>query len=400
MEHWIGTWSTSPMNVWPGDAVLYGFHQQTVRQMLRVSKGGDRLRIRLSNEYGASPIRIGAATVALAAKNGAVDAASIQQVTFAGKRQTDLAPGAPLLSDVVELAVSDLGQIAISLYFPDFAPIETYHYEAQQTAYISEFGDFAGAPELPVQQTSTSYYFLSAVMVESGQGSGSLVCLGDSITDGFGSTIDSNARWPDRLARRLAKSGRLSSIGVLNQGIGGNRVLASRARGANALARFDRDVLSFPNVKWISVLEGINDIGWPETMLAGRQEAVAVESLISAYRQIIARARLNGIKVLLGTLPPFGGAFEGQPLRSFYSPSKERDRHAVNAWIRTSGEADAVVDFERALADLASPSRLLPAFDCGDGLHPSDDGYAEMAKVFERAFEGLLVAQEDKSAPN
>ncbi|TIR98657.1 MAG: SGNH/GDSL hydrolase family protein, partial [Mesorhizobium sp.] len=156
MKHWIGTWSASPMNVWPGDAVLYGFHRQTVRQVVRVSTGGERLRLRLSNEYGASPIRIGAATVALAAKDGAVDAGSIRQVTFGGERQTDLAPGAPLLSDVVDLAVPDLGQIAISLYFPDFAPIETYHYEAQQTAYISEIGDFAGAAELPVQQTSTS----------------------------------------------------------------------------------------------------------------------------------------------------------------------------------------------------------------------------------------------------
>ncbi|TIU25359.1 MAG: SGNH/GDSL hydrolase family protein, partial [Mesorhizobium sp.] len=158
MEHWIGTWSASPMNVWPGDAVLYGFHQQTVRQVLRVSKGGERVRLRLSNEYGASPIRIGAATVALAAKEGAVDAATIRHVTFGGERQADLAPGAPLLSDPIELKVADLGQIAISLYFPDFAPIETYHYEAQQTAYISEFGDFAEAPELPVQQTSTSRY--------------------------------------------------------------------------------------------------------------------------------------------------------------------------------------------------------------------------------------------------
>ncbi|CDX10948.1 Lipolytic enzyme, G-D-S-L [Mesorhizobium sp. ORS 3324] len=391
MEHWIGSWSASPMNVWPGDAVLYGFHQQTVRQVLRLSRGGERLRLRLSNEYGASPIRIGAATVALAASGGAVDPATMRCVTFSGERQIILAPGAPLLSDPIELKVADLGQIAISLYFPDFAPIETYHYEAQQTAYISEFGDFAGASELPVQQTSTSRYFLSAVMVESGPGGGSLVCLGDSITDGFGSTVDGNARWPDRLAERLAKSGRLSGISVLNQGIGGNRVLVSRARGANALARFDRDVLSFPNVKWVSVLEGINDIGWPETMLAGGQEAVAVESLISAYRQIIARARLNGIKVLLGTLPPFGGAFEGQPLRTFYAPTKERDRQALNAWIRRSGEADAVVDFERALADPANPSRLLSAFDCGDGLHPSDDGYAEMARVFEQAFEGLLV---------
>lgn len=400
MEHWIGTWSASPMNVWPGDAVLYGFHQQTVRQVLRVSKGGERLRIRLSNEYGASPIRIGAAAVAHAAKGGVVDEAGIRQITFGNDRQALLAPGAPLLSDVVELAVPDLGEIAISLYFPDFAPIETYHYEAQQTAYISDYGDFSSAVELPVQQISTSRYFLSAVMVEAEPDSGSLVCLGDSITDGFGSTIDGNARWPDRLAERLAKSGRLSRVGVLNQGIGGNRVLTSRARGANALARFDRDVLSFPNVRWISLLEGINDIGWPETMLAGRHETVAIESLISAYRQLIARARLQGIKVLLGTLPPFGGAFEGLPLRTFHSPAKERDRQAVNAWIRSSGEADAVVDFERALANPANPSRLQPAFDCGDGLHPSDDGYAEMARVFEIALMSLLANQQDMSAGN
>lgn len=299
-------------------------------------------------------------------------------------------PGAPLLSDAVELEVADLEELAISIYFPEFAPIETYHYEAQQTAYISEFGDFAAAAELPLQQTSTSRYFLTAVLVDCPSGCGSVVCFGDSITDGFGSTIDGNARWPDQFAARLAASGRLSNVSVLNQGIGGNRLLTSRGRGANALARFDRDVLSFPAVKWLAVLEGINDIGWPETMLAGEPELVSAQQLIAAYRQLIARARLHGIKVMIGTLLPFEKTQERLPLRTFHSPAKEGKRKEVNEWIRNFSGADAVVDLDRALADPTNPTTLLPRFDCGDHLHPSDAGYEQIAKEFEAAFEGLL----------
>ena len=388
--NWIATWSASPMNVWAGDAVVYGFHHQTVRQVLRVSKGGKRLRIRLSNECGATAIKIGSVALAKAGTGGSIQPGSHRQLTFGGEKEALLVPAAPLLSDAVELQVADLEQIAVSIYFPEFAPIETYHYEAQQTAYISDFGDSTGATELPLQQTSTSRYLLTAVLVECHPGCGSIVCLGDSITDGFGSTTDGNARWPDQLAERLAARGRLRDVSVLNQGIGGNRLLTSRGRGLSALARFDRDVLSFPAVKWLAVLEGINDIGWPETMLAGQEEVVSAQQLSSAYRQLMVRARLHGIKVLLGTLPPFENVQEGLPLRTFYSPSKERKRKEANEWIRKFSEADAVVDLDRALADPANPSMLLPAFDCGDHLHPSDAGYREIAKEFDRALDTLL----------
>jgi lysophospholipase L1-like esterase len=389
MDYWIGTWSASPMTTWPGDSVLYGFHQQTVRQVLRISKGGRRLRIRFSNECGTSAIKIGCAIVAKADKDGRIQPDTNRQLTFGGESEAFLVSGAPLLSDAVDLPLADLEQIAVSVYLPEFAPIETYHYEAQQTAYISEFGNFSKAIQMPVQQTSTSRYFLTAVLVECHPDCGSVVCLGDSITDGFGSTTDGNARWPDQFAERLAASGRLGDVSVLNQGIGGNRLLTSRGRGLSALARFDRDVLSFPAVKWLAVLEGINDIGWPETMLAGEQETVSARQMIAAYRQLIARARLHGIKVLLGTLAPFGNAVEGLPLRTFYSPAKESKRRSVNDWIRNFSEADAVANLDQALADPSNPSMLLPIFDCGDHIHPSDAGYHEIAKQFERAFESL-----------
>lgn len=378
------------MNVWAGDAVLYGFHQQTVRQVLRISKGGKRFRIRLSNECGTTAIRIGSAAIAKAGTGGNIQPDTHRQLTFGGEREALLVPAAPLISDAVDLQLEDLEQIAVSIFFPEFVPIETYHYEALQTAYISEFGDFTGAMELPLQQTSTSRHLLTAVLVESDPGCGSVVCLGDSITDGFGSTTDGNARWPDQLAQRLAARGRLRDVSILNQGIGGNRLLTSRGRGLSALARFDRDVLSFPAVKWLAVLEGINDIGWPETMLAGKQEIVSAQQLFSAYRQLIVRARLHGIKVLLATLPPFENVQEGLPLRTFHSPTKERKRRDTNEWIRNCSEADAVVDLDRALADPGNPSMLLPIFDCGDHLHPSDAGYREIAKEFDKALEGLL----------
>ena len=390
MENWIGTWSSGAMTTWPGDSVVYGLHQQTVRQVLRVSKGGTKLRFRLSNECGTSAIKIGRVVIAKAGAGGRILAETNRQLTFAGANEAVLVAGAPLLSDAVDLDVADLEQIAVSMYFPEFAPIETYHYEAQQTAYISEFGDFSAAADMPIQTSSTSRYYLTAVMVDAPAGCGSLVCLGDSITDGFGSTIDSDLRWPDQLASRLAADGRLANVTVLNQGIGGNRVLCSRGRGDSALARFDRDVLSFPAVRWLALLEGINDIGWPESPLAGDHEIVTVEQLIGAYRQLITRAHLHGIKVLLATLPPFERAVEDMPLRTFYSPSKEAKRKAVNEWIRNSSEPDAVVDVDRALADPGNPTMLLPLFDSGDHLHPSDAGYEALAKEFGSALEGML----------
>lgn len=384
-EQWIGTWATSPMNVWAGDAVLYGFHDQTVRQIVRISKGGRRFRIRFSNEYGTQRVAIAAAAVAIAGKGGAIEPGTSRALAFNGSSEGMLIGGAPLISDPVELEADDLASLAVSIYFSDFAEIETYHFTARQTAYVSKFGDFVRATEMPLQQTSQSSYFLSAVLVEADEDCRSIVCFGDSITDGTASTVDANSRWPDHLARRLAAAGKLGRLSVVNQGLDGNRLATSRGRGASALARFDRDVLSLPNVGHVVVLEGINDIGWPNSTLAPASEGVSVDEIVGCYQQLTARAQLKGIKVLLGTLTPFAQCFKGAPYETFFSSEKETMRQAVNAWIRSSSAADAVIDFDRATEDGSNPPRLRKAFDCGDGLHPSDAGYKAMAEAVDLA---------------
>jgi lysophospholipase L1-like esterase len=383
--HWIGTWATSPMNVWAGDAVLYGFHDQTVRQIVKISKGGHRFRIRFSNEYGATRIVISGAAVARATGGGAIEPNSSRTLTFGGRPEGLLVGGAPLISDPVELEMEDLGSLAISVYFKGFAQVETYHFTARQTAYISKFGDFVTAAEMPLQQTSESTYFLGGVLVEADADCRAIVCFGDSITDGTASTVDANSRWPNHLAARLSTAGKLTSLTVLNQGLDGNRLATGRGRGAAALARFDRDVLSQPNVGYVVILEGINDIGWPHSTLAPDSEAVSVDQIIGCYQQLIDRAQMRGIKVFLGTLTAFGGSFEGHPYETFFTEEKEAMRQAVNAWIRASSGADAVIDFDRATTDRSSPPRLLPQFDCGDHLHPSDAGYKAMADAIDLA---------------
>jgi lysophospholipase L1-like esterase len=381
--HWVGTWATSPMNVWAGDAVLYGFHDQTVRQIVRISKGGKRFRVRFTNEYGAKRVAIAGAAVAKAEPAGTIEVGTSRALTFNGRSDAVILGGAPLISDPVELELDDLASLAISVYFESFAGIETYHFTARQTAYISKFGNFLHETTLPLQQTSESSYFLSSVLVEADEACRSVVCFGDSITDGTASTVDANSRWPDHLAARLAAAGRLERLTVLNQGLDGNRLATSRGRGASALARFDRDVLSVPHVSHVVILEGINDIGWPNSTLAPDSEAVSVEEIIGCYQQLIARAHMKGIKVFLGTLTPFAGCFAGQPYESFFSMEKEKMRLAVNDWIRFSGVADAVIDFDRATTDGSNPPRLRPECDCGDGLHPSDAGYKAMAEAVD-----------------
>lgn len=383
--HWVGTWATSPMNVWAGDAVLYGFHDQTIRQVFRISKGGARLRVRLTNEYGRERIHVGAARIALSAGGGAIVPGTSRPLTFGGSAEAVIVGGAPLLSDPVDLDVPDLATLALSLYVGAFAQIETYHFTARRTAYVSTFGNHVDAVEMPVQQTSESSYFLSAVLVECRPDCRAIVCFGDSITDGTASTLDADARWPNFLAERLAAAGKLSRYTVLNQGLDGNRLATGRGRGQSALARFDRDVLAHPNVGHVVILEGINDIGWPDSTLAPSEEAISVEEQIGCYRQLVERARLRGIQVHLGTLTAFGGSFEGEAYETFFSPAKEDKRRRINEWIRTSDIAHSVIDFDRATADASTPPRLRPEFDCGDHLHPSDAGYRAMVEAVDLA---------------
>jgi lysophospholipase L1-like esterase len=367
--HWVGTWGASPQQPVTAFGSAPSFTNQTVREIVRISVGGERFRVRLTNEFGAQPLLIGAAHVAISAGGAAIKPGTDRVLTFSGHSSITVPPGAPVLSDPVDLKAADLASLAISIYLPQTTGPATWHLEGKQTAYIA-LGDATGASDLGASATtSTARFFLSGVEAGTFERKSAIVTFGDSITDGTQSTVDTNHRWPDRLAERLAASGD-DDTGVVNEGISGNRILHDNA-GPNALSRFDRDVLATPAVSFMTVLLGINDIGFGGFIPT---EAVTADDIIGGYRQLIARAHSRGIRIYGATLTPFDNV--GSP---YFSAAHEIQRQAVNAWIRTSGEFDAVIDFDKVVRDPNNPSKILPAFDSGDHLHPSDAGYKAMA---------------------
>ena len=379
-KDWVGTWGTAPADAAP--KTLQTFNDQTVRLIVRTSIGGSKVRIRLSNELGSTPLRIGAAHVALRAAGAETVAGSSRALTFGGRPFVVIPPGAPVLSDPVEMSVPAQADLAVSLHLPGEAPASTVHGNAFQTSYVSGPGNFADTAAFPTRRTMTSWPFLTAVDVTAA-GAGAIVALGDSITDGSNTTVDANRRWPDMLAQRLQASRSDTPpgarFGVVNRGIGGNRLLRDPGEwppfGRAVLARFDRDVLATAGVRHVVLLIGINDIGHPGTGSMPAAEGPTAEDLIAGYRQVIARARTQGIAIHGATLTPF----EGTVFPGYYTAAKEAVRQAVNRWIRESREFDSVIDFDRALRDPAQPSRLLAKYDSGDHLHPNDAGMAAMA---------------------
>ncbi len=376
---WIGTWAASPQSPEPPivPANPAELDNQTLRQIVHTTIGGRKVRIRLSNEYGAAPLKIGGVTLALHAKGAALVAGSERKVTFAGRSSFDIPARAPALSDSVDFDVPPNGDLAISLFLPDKTPASTFHQLAVATTYISLPGDHTSAVDMPVAATTQSWFFLTGVSVEGSAKDAAIVAFGDSITDGFGSTPDANHRWPDVLAARLRAERRNGQVAVLNEGISGNRTQFDYM-GPSALARLDRDVLSAPAAKFVILLEGINNIGFPGAFDRAN-EAVSAEDIIASQRQIIARVHERGLKIYGATLTPF----EGTTFPGYFSPEGEQKRQAVNRWIRESGTFDAVIDFDRAIRDPAQPSRLLPAYDSGDHLHPNDAGYQVMGKFID-----------------
>jgi len=373
---WVQTWGAAPLPPAPAQGPFpptANFSNQTVRQIVRVSVGGGRVRLRLSNEYGAKPLVIGAARIALSDEKGNITAGSDKPVLFAGKPGATIPAGAPFVSDPVDLKVDGLTSLSISLYFPEDTGPCTCHATGVQNGFVSEAGDFTAKAFTPAK-TIQFRAFISGVDVESATPARSVVILGDSISDGVGATIDTNRRWPDLLAGRLNAKG-AKGWGVVNMGISGNRVLGDGA-GVSALARFDRDVLMQTGVTHVVVMEGINDIG-----IARNNPSPSADDLIVGHKQLIDRAHARGLKIYGATLTPYEGA-------AYYSPEGEAKRQALNNWIRTSKAYDGVIDFDMVTRDPAAPTKFLPAYDSGDHLHPGDAGYKAMGDAVDLALFG------------
>ena len=387
----IATWAASSQPVWGPDffapvGVPRSVRDQTIRQIGRASIGGERVRILVSNEYGKLPLDVGAAHIALAGDGSSIVPGSDRKLTFSGKDSITIPPGAPALSDPVELKVPPLGSLAVSLYFPEITPTTTWHNDAKQTGYLAE-GDATGATDLKDPQKLPSRVFLSEILVDAQPDARAIVTFGNSITDGEGSTPDADHRWPDRLAERLVKAG--ADVAVVNEGISGARVLRDRM-GDNALARFDRDVLSQPHADTVVLMMGINDIGWPDTILVPKGEAApSAEDVIAGYEQLIARAHERHLRIIGATLTPFEDTFHGTPLYGYYDEAKEAKREAVNNWIRTSGKFDGVIDFDAVTRDPADPKHIKAEYDHGDHLHPNDAGYVAMAGSIDLGLLGV-----------
>jgi len=352
------------------------FNNQTLRQIVRTSIGGTRARVVLSNAFGTAPLTVGAAHIAVRDKEATIVASSGRALTFSGKPTMAIPSGAVLVSDPIDMAVPAMGDLAIDLYLPGNtdspSPVTTFT-SALQTNYVSETGNFAGKSPFPVVARTPAWFVVSRVEVLASQSVGAVVTVGDSITAGSRSTADTNNRYSNHLARRLATLP--TPMAVLNAGIGGNRVLTEGAftAGINVLGRFERDVLAQPGITHAIVLEGINDIG-----NARENPTPTAEDLIAAHKQLIERAHTRGIAIFGATLTPFEGAM-------YFTQVGEAKRQALNQWIRTSRAYDGVIDFDEATRDPSHPARFLPQYESGDHLHPSDAGYKAMADAIDLA---------------
>jgi lysophospholipase L1-like esterase len=366
--HWVGTWTsaqqTTEMANLPPAPGLAG---NTLRQIVRVSRGGSKLRLRLSNEFGTSAVTMSSVHVAVSQGGGAIDTATDAGLSFSGVPAVTIAAGEAVLSDAFDFALPPLASLAISIHFASQAGDVTGHPGSRTTSFL-QAGSAVSAPSLPNAAKTEHWYFISALDVMADAASGAVVVLGDSISDGKGSTTDQNNRWPDVLAERLQAAPATSNIGVLNAAIGGNAVL-SGGIGPTAVDRFERDVLGQSGVRWLIVLEGVNDIGPSEG-------AASPGDLIEAYQAFIAKAHQADVRAYGATILPVGG--------SIYAGA-EGARALVNDWIRTSGAFDAVIDLDAAVRDPVTLTQLLSSYDSGDGLHPSPAGHRKLGESIDAA---------------
>ncbi|GHE77111.1 SGNH hydrolase [Streptomyces longispororuber] len=381
---WTAAWAASPQRPSIGFKPNWseaGFDDQTLRQVVRVTEGGDRARVRLSNAYGASPLHIEAATVARTegAKGAAVEKGSLRRLTFGGKRSVTVPAGEQLSSDAAALGLDRFDSVTVTLRLARTTGPATFHAQSFATSYRAQGDHVADTGGAAFRESTESWYYLAGVDVRGAKRPerDAVVLFGDSITDGFASSTDRNRRWSDALAERLAAAG--TPRPVVNAGIGGNMVLNDSAWfGDKSTTRFARDVTNLPNAGTVVILEGLNDIGFSETDKPTYKPApvVSAEELIDGHRKLIRAARAKGLKVVGATLLPLGGS-------DHYGKHAAAVSDAFNTWVRTSGEYDGYVDFDKALADPQDPERIRPAYDSGDHLHPNDAGYRAMARAVD-----------------
>lgn len=382
--HWVASWASAQQIPEPGNTLpAASLTNATLRQIVHLSIGGKELRVRVSNAFGIAPLRISSVHIARVASrtSGTIDAASDRALTFNGRAGVTIPAGAQYESDPVAFDAAPLSDLAVTMYLQAPPARETSHPGSRETSFLVH-GMQVSAASLAGARQVDHWFFLSGVDVLESGAAATVVALGDSITDGHATPDNSNTRWPDDLARRLQSQAATRDLGVVNAGIGGNRLLHD-SLGPNALARFDRDVLAQSGVRYLIVIEGVNDLG-TATMngpLSAAQHAALVRRIIGAYRQIVWRAHAHGIPVMGGTITPFMGS-------DYYHPSAavEADRERINAWIRAPGHFDAVADFDAAVRDPTDPHRLRPSYDSGDHLHPNPAGYQAMADAIPLSF--------------
>ena len=369
---WVGTWSTAPQLVEPGNMPPSpGLNDNTLRQVVRVSIGGDSLRVRFSNEFSTGTVTMKAVQVAISTGSSTIEASTNKELTFNGNAEVTMNPGVVISSDPIAFALKPRMDIAITISFGQTSPDVTGHPGSRTTSYLlagnkTSIVDFTGYVH------TDHWYVINGIDVKTDKPSAAVAILGNSITDGRGSGTNRQNRWPDILSEYLLKNHKTSQVGVLNLGIGGNCVLRN-CLGPSGLSRFNRDILKQQGVRWIIIMEGINDIGQtPDSVVASQ---VAID-LIAAYRQMIQDAHADGIKVYGGTILPFKKSF-------YYTDYREAARNTVNAWIRTSGNFDAVIDFDKAMRDSTNSLSILPAAQSGDYLHPNEAGYKMMGEAID-----------------
>lgn len=373
---WIGSWAASQQIPEPQNSLSPAdLNDVTIREIVHLSAAGSTLRVHLSNSFGTAPLHFSSVHVArpLSASSSAIDPASDKALSFAGSADVTVPAGAEYISDPISFSAAALSNVAVTFHL-DAAPAQqTGHPGSRSTSYYVH-GDLVSVATMPDAHKVDHWYQLSGIDVLAPPASASIVALGDSITDGHGSTTNGNDRWTDVLAERLQAAPADRNIGVLNQGIGGNHLLTD-GLGPNTLARFNRDVLAQSGVRWLIVFEGVNDLGGltRNGEVSPAEHALLVRRILGAYQQIVVRAHAQGIHVIGATITPYTGSDYYHP-----GPRSEADREAINRWIRTPGNFDAVIDFDKAMRDPQNPDRLLPAYDCGDHLHPSPAGYRAM----------------------